>query len=163
MEPEHKPTYGFMQYPQLGFFFCDHPNMDIREIIAHNLKAWMAEKPSLDTIKKLSIKSEVGFGTIQRALNCEGNLTVKNLELIAAAFRRTATELITDTDADGRRPCLTAGENVVQYPAQPPLNESLRALIEQADNLSDEGRWQLVGQAKLMANSYPAAKANHSS
>lgn len=162
METEHKPTYGFMQYPQMGLFFCDYPNMDSKQIIALNLKAWIAANHGFDTIKDVAKKTGVGFGTIQRAINCEGNLTVKNLDAIAKAFRRTAADLITETAEDGQRLYPTVCDNIVQYPVQPPVNESLRALIEQAEKLSDEGRWQLVGQAKLMADSYPAAKANHS-
>lgn len=70
--------------------------MDISTVIAKNLSAWMAATPSLDTIKKVSDKSKVGFGTVQRAKNGDGNITVANLLSIARAFGRLPEELLAD-------------------------------------------------------------------
>lgn len=55
--------------------------MDIARVIAHNLSAWMAASANLGTLKALSKASGVGFGTIQRARNGDGNITVQNLEI----------------------------------------------------------------------------------
>lgn len=74
--------------------------MDIAAIISANLRDWMAETPALDTFKKLSAKSGVGFGTVQRAKNGDGNITVEKLEAIAAVFGRTAAELVTPGAGD---------------------------------------------------------------
>lgn len=68
--------------------------MDIKKTIARNLNLWMEGPPEL-TIKQLAGKSSVGFGTIQRAKNGDGNITVQNLEALACAFGRTATDLLT--------------------------------------------------------------------
>lgn len=68
--------------------------MDISSIISTNLTAWMAATPSLDTLQKLEAKSGVGFGTIRRAKNGDGNLTVNRVAAIAAAFGRTPAELM---------------------------------------------------------------------
>ena len=51
--------------------------------------------PKLNTLEKLSEASGVGFGTVRRIRNNEGNPTVKNIAAIAHAFRRKPTELLT--------------------------------------------------------------------
>lgn len=68
--------------------------MDIKRVISANLMALMASHSSLDTLQKVARASGVGFGTVQRARNGDGNLTVANLESIAAAFHRTARDLL---------------------------------------------------------------------
>lgn len=75
--------------------------MDITKTIADNLTRLMAaserEKVKLTTLKALAEKSKVGFGTVQRAKNGDGNITVQNLELLARAFGRSAIDLITES------------------------------------------------------------------
>jgi transcriptional regulator with XRE-family HTH domain len=68
--------------------------MDTARIIALNLSAWMAAHPGRKTLQDVARASGVGFGTVRRAKNGDGNLTVANLESIAAAFHRTARELL---------------------------------------------------------------------
>lgn len=68
--------------------------MDLTKNIADNLNAWMGANPSLDTIKKVSARSGVGFGTVQRAKNGDGNTTIKNLSAISAAFGKPVEELL---------------------------------------------------------------------
>jgi len=68
--------------------------MDIASVISKNLSAWMDGSERLSTIKALSKSSGVGFGTVQRAKNGDGNITVQNLEAIARAFKRNATDLL---------------------------------------------------------------------
>ncbi len=60
----------------------------------------MAADHERDTLMKLSKSAGVGFGTVRRAKNGDGNLTVANLELLAQAFRRSARDLLVD-DCDG--------------------------------------------------------------
>lgn len=69
--------------------------MDISKTIAANLSAWMAATPELDTIQKVEAKSGVGFGTVRRARNGDGNITVEKLTAIAAAFRQPPAALLT--------------------------------------------------------------------
>lgn len=80
----------------MGYINKKNPTMDISTVIAKNLSAWMAATPSLDTIKKLSDKSKVGFGTVQRAKNGDGNITVANLLSIARAFGRLPEDLLAE-------------------------------------------------------------------
>jgi transcriptional regulator with XRE-family HTH domain len=72
--------------------------MDISAIIARNLSALMEANPDRDTLIKVSKASRVGFGTVRRTKNGDGNVTVQNLELIARAFRRSARDLLVDSD-----------------------------------------------------------------
>jgi len=81
--------------------------MDIAQVIAKNLSTLMAADPERDTLIKVSKAAGVGFGTVRRAKNGDGNLTVANLELLAHAFRRSARDLLLD-DCTG-------------YPAAPDL------------------------------------------
>ena len=74
--------------------------MDISQRIAHNLSAWMASTRGRETLMQVAKASGVGFGTVQRARNGEGNLTVQNLEMLAAAFRRQAVDLLADPEDD---------------------------------------------------------------
>lgn len=69
--------------------------MDIAEVISYNLTRLMSSSVSLNTLVKVSKASKVGFGTVRRAKNGDGNITVSNLEMIAAAFSRKAVDLLT--------------------------------------------------------------------
>lgn len=142
--------------------------MDITKAIAQNLSAWMKDSTSLNTSKKLSLRSGVGFGTVQRARNGEGNITVQNLEAIARAFGRTATDLITPPASDyatgQAAQAMAAAENIVTPFTRPdPQSAYFGELQALAEAMSEQGRWQLIGQAKLLATLHPKAKANPAS
>lgn len=79
--------------------FRENPYMAIAKTISRNLTAWMDATPALDTLQKLEAKSGVGFGTIRRAKNGEGNITVEKLEAIAAAFGQPAAALLAEARA----------------------------------------------------------------
>ncbi|MEO6147043.1 MAG: helix-turn-helix transcriptional regulator [Sulfuriferula sp.] len=79
----------------MAFILLDNPYMEIDQIIAENLRDLMKESENLNTLKKLSAKSKVGFGTVRRTRNGDGNITVQNLEKIAHAFEKTAVYLLT--------------------------------------------------------------------
>lgn len=72
-----------------------YPDMDIKQVIARNIAAWMAASAATDTLKKLAARSGVSFGTVQRARNGEVNLTVENLAALAAALGKSAADLVT--------------------------------------------------------------------
>lgn len=67
---------------------------NISETIAQTLSTWMDSTPLLSTLQKVAQKSGVGYGTLQRVRAGQGNVTVENLEKIAAAFGKTAAELM---------------------------------------------------------------------
>ena len=141
--------------------------MDINKVIAENPTAWMTNAPGLDTLKKLSQRSGVGFGTVHRARNGDGNITVQNLEAIASAFNRSAIDLITKIGdnyvAVEAKAYPGASENVKPFSRPDPQEAALRELLALAESMNDQGRWQLLGQAKLLASTYPKAKANPAS
>lgn len=90
------PTSGCTQYPQMVFYSAHNPLMDISAIISRNLNSWMESYPGRETLAKVAKAANIGFGTVQRARNGDGNITVSSLEAIAKAFRRTARDLITE-------------------------------------------------------------------
>lgn len=129
--------------------------MEITAHIAANLDAWMAASPNLDTLKKVAARAGVGFGTVRRARNGDGNTTIKNLTAIAKAFGRSIEDLLRapDYDTSGTVTVLPAREP----PALPPL---LGDLLTVAELLSDRGQCELIGRAKEMVITHPRAKAN---
>lgn len=64
------------------------------------MSAWMNASANLGTLKALSKASGVGFGTIQRARNSDGDIIVQNLEAITRAFKRTAIDLLAAPDTE---------------------------------------------------------------
>ena len=78
--------------------------MDIANIISKNLADWMATTPGLDTLQKVEAKSGIGFGTVRRTRNGDGNITVEKLTAIAAAFGRTPAELLTPKSSGNSKP-----------------------------------------------------------
>lgn len=67
-------------------------------VVSKNLKRLMAENPHLGTLEKLSEASNVGYGTVRRARNGDGNSTRKTLEKLARAFKVPLEELTRDPD-----------------------------------------------------------------
>lgn len=147
-----------MQYPQTGYPFTDNNVMAVTKHIAENLNAWMAANPALDTIKKVSAKSHVGFGTVQRARNGDGNTTIQNLEAIAAAFRRSVDDLIRSPSID------TTGNvtplMVMREPA--PLPYLVQQIADVAQTMNDVGQARLLERAEQLRDQYPPAMKNHS-
>lgn len=88
MDNEFIPICGCLQYPHVDLELRHNPEMDVSQIIAYHLTALMASYPERETLAKVAKAAKVGFGTVQRARNGDGNLTVQNLALIAAAFHR---------------------------------------------------------------------------
>lgn len=129
--------------------------MEITAHIASNLGAWMAASPNLDTLKKVAARAGVGFGTVQRARNGDGNTTIKNLTAIARAFGRSIEDLL-------RAPEYDAGGGITVLPARepPPLSPLLADLLAVAQLLNERGQCELIGRAKEMVITHPRAKAN---
>ncbi len=113
----------------------NNPNMDIATVIAGNLTAWMSNTPALDTLMKVSARSGIGFGTVQRAKNGDGNITAKSITAIAESFGRTAAELMTPpTTADDQ-----AGPHRAEMPAAETVESLARLIAEQSAEVAR--RW----------------------
>jgi transcriptional regulator with XRE-family HTH domain len=120
--------------------------MDISKVISANLTAWMESTPALDTFKKLATKSGAGFGTVQRAKNGDGNITVEKLSMIAAAFGRAPSDLLVP-------PCQDA------VPAQDrEANDRSDAPV---DSRSDPDEMLTMGQHAVEAAQSLAQEAAH--
>lgn len=138
----------------------ENPQMDISKVISANLVAWMRDTPSLDTLKKVAAKSGVGFGTVQRAKNGDGNLSIEKLTMIAAAFRRHPAELLKapieayEVNQPAAPNTLVANDSatITQFP-NGPLND----LMDLARRMNDTGLNQLIGAARILAEQYPKA------
>ncbi len=136
------PVYGWPQYPHVGFYSTDNPQMDTAKVIASNLAHLMEHSKSLNTITAVAKASGVGFGTVQRARNGDGNLTVQNLELLAHAFRRTARDLLVDsTTAYTATP-----PAIIRQVAEPPPDE--RDLMQGYRDASPEVREIMLDLAR---------------
>lgn len=90
------PIGGCAQYPHIDLRICEYPSVELSQIISRNLTALMGSYPGRETLAKVAKAAHVGFGTVQRARNGDGNLTVQNLDMIARAFRRTARDLLAE-------------------------------------------------------------------
>lgn len=130
--------------------------MDITKVIAENLDAWMASTTNLTTIKKVATRAGVGFGTVRRARNGDGNITVKNLDDIARAFKRRPEDLLR---ADQPYPLSDKVIDMgVREASVAPL---ITELLVVAELINDRGVAELIGRAKELAAQHPKAKANH--
>lgn len=157
-----------MQYPHMVFYLKNNPQMDIAKVIGANLTALMASHPGLDTFKKIAARSGVGFGTVQRAKNGDGNITVEKLTAIALAFGRHPAELMIPdgacqggeagrypkaVDADALRLVAQDAAAVVVRIGSPLRDE----LAEIAERINDGGLHELIGEARQIAKRYPRA------
>lgn len=142
-----------MDYP-----FTDNYAMNITAIISANLDAWMAGHAQLNTLKKVAAKAGVGFGTVRRARNGDGNTTIQNLAAIAKAFGRNVCDLITPIDYSAEPAVTTLAAQ--ERPPEAPLMEELVTI---AERINDRGQAELIGRAKELALAHPRAKANRRS
>ena len=142
--------------------------MDIAKTIGANLTALMSTTPGLDTIQKLERRSGVGFGTVRRAKNGEGNITVEKLTSLAAAFHCHPADLLRPMagsallengdyrpviDSTCERVPMLASEGerkIIPLPA--PLVAELAAV---AGRIDDHGLALLIGYAQRLAEERP--------
>lgn len=138
------PVYGSRQYPYKDFFFLQNPEMDITQVIANNLQAWMRDSRDLNTIKALAKKSGVGFGTAQRARNGIGNTTIQNLDAIARTFGRHVADLIQSENIEYKT-ILPAPPLVIREP----LPNDVNALVQGFNDATPEMRDAMLSLAQL--------------
>ena len=143
--------------------------MDINKVIAENLSAWMKGNPDLDTVQKVELKSHVGFGTIRRAKNGEGNITAKNMELIARAFGRQPADLMIppkqSSIIDGKYSQAMGEPKPEQRAAEPiplPIKNAGSDLVDRITDLlptlSERALTLVLDKAKEAAREYPLVK-----
>lgn len=132
--------------------------MDITARIAANLDDWMATSLNLNTIKKVASRAGVGFGTVQRARNGDGNTTIKNLTAIALAFGRSIEDLLRPQayPQAGIIIPLAAKDAAIMTPL-------VLELVAVAESISERGQAELIGRAKELARTHPRVQPNHAS
>ncbi len=118
--------------------------MDITQIIAKNLQAWMRDSRDLQTIKALAKKSGVGFGTAQRAKNGIGNTTIQNLDAIAKTFGRHVADLIQPDPIE--YPQASSPSKLI---VSEPLPSDVRVLVQGFNDASPELRDAMLNLAQL--------------
>jgi len=120
----------------------DNPIMAITDNIAKNLNSWMASSPSLDTIKKVSARSGVGFGTVQRVKNGDGNPTVNNLADIAKAFGKKLEDILAaNSDELSKYPEISAQRfSIKEKPTQQELQQEIVSQLSDMD-IDDQNVW----------------------
>lgn len=129
--------------------------MAITTTISENLAAWMADSADLNTLKKLAARSKVGFGTVQRMKNGDGNPTIKNITDVARAFGRRPEDLLLARCAPGDTqpiPMRTA------EPAAPAYTSLMIELTRVAETLDDRGMHILIDKAEEIAARHPRQK-----
>ena len=112
--------------------FMDDLAMDIHQLIAANLGAWMEATPSMNTIRKVSDRSGVGFGTVRRIRNGDGNPTIANLVDIAKAFKRPVQDLIATNGAERR----------LDY--TPPLSPATMAIATRLELMNEREQYRVA-------------------
>jgi transcriptional regulator with XRE-family HTH domain len=153
-----EPFMAACQYPSAAYPFADNPAMTIIQTIAANLTAWMRDTPGLDTIDKVAEASGVGFGTVRRTKNGEGNPTAQNLHEIASVFGRRAADLMIE-DAPYPSAEIRAFTVRDMDKLEPPIDQ----IVAQAREMTREGQFVLLGQAQVLKRDYAKAKANPAS
>lgn len=69
----------------------------IKQIMAERLDHLMRVNPSLDTLKKISAKAAVGYGTVRRIKKADDtDVSISNVEKIAACFGLSLIEFISE-------------------------------------------------------------------
>ena len=165
-----------LQYPHMVFCLGKTPNMDIAKVISANIAGLMATHPGLDTIKKIASRSGVGFGTVQRARNGDGNITIEKLTAIANAFGRHPAELlieqptlpVLESNGEYSRTIEGTCQRIQDAAAEQraniiPLPDSrLKELLGIAERIDDQALAYLIGYAQRLAeeNTKAARKGN---
>lgn len=126
----------------MAFLSEDNPKMDIAQIISHHLTALMESYPERDTLLKVSKAAKVGFGTVRRAKNGDGNLTVHNLALTAAAFHRKPQDFLVEP-LDSYPSVVPISPSCI---SEPPVDE--RELLQGYRDASTEVREILLDLAR---------------
>lgn len=116
----------------------------------------MEGDPKLDTIKKVSARSGVGFGTVQRIKNGNGNPTITNLVDVAKAFGRTIEDLLKQPDGYATSDLSTLIST--REPLPPHYGELIQDIIALAEKMNERGQAQLAERAEMLAARFPASK-----
>lgn len=112
--------------------------MKLEEILAQNLTRLMATTTGVDTIDKVSAKSGVGRGTVDRVKKAEVSTKIETVEALASAFGVTPIDLLTSQDAIAKA---RTAEPLARPSAQMQwVSEDEAQLLSDFRTTDDEGR-----------------------
>lgn len=129
--------------------------MAITSTISENLAAWMAISADLNTLKKLAARSGVGFGTVRRMKNGDGNPTIKNITDVAKAFGKKPEDLLLAATAGD---AASAAERCLAEPPTPTYTALMIELTKVAETIDDRGMHILIDKAEEIAARHPRQK-----
>ncbi len=126
--------------------------MDIKLIVSRNISRLMSQSQTLDTVKKVSARAGIGFGTVRRARNGDGNTTVENLAAIARAFGVKPEDLLRDLDAEDQ-------PEVVQMPiaAVSQRQKKINTIAGLLETIDDTGIAIVFDKCRDIAKEFPYA------
>lgn len=123
--------------------------MDIKLIVAQNLSRLMSQSQTLDTVKKVSARSGVGFGTVRRAKNGDGNITVDNLSAIAKAFGVDISYMVsTGTASD-------SSDSVIKIRPRSARHKRIETIYGLIDEINETGLAVVLDKCRDVIKEYP--------
>lgn len=136
-------------------------NMKLEEILARNITRLMAGNPALDTIDKLSQRSGVGRGTVDRVKKAEVSTKIETVQALAAAFGVTPLQLLAgDEDAAAE----AAGQRAQGYRTPTSMqwvSTEENQLLSLYRTTDDEGRRTIMNIASIVPKVLGATLANN--
>jgi hypothetical protein len=108
--------------------------------------------PELGTIKKVATKAQVGFGTVRRAKNGDGNTTVQNLDAIAKAFKKRPEDLLT---LDHSPSSNVASFQACEPDIAPYVSPETTELLALVNGMDSKGINLLLVMARALAVEHP--------
>ena len=125
--------------------------MDIKLIVAQNLSRLMSQSQTLDTVKKVSARSGVGFGTVRRAKNGDGNITVDNLSAIAKAFGVDISYMVsTAVPAD-------LSDSIIKIKPKSARHKRIETIQGLIDEINETGLAVVLDKCRDLVKEYPVA------
>lgn len=145
----------------MAFVLANNPDMDTLTTISNNLSAWMKDTPGLGTLEEVAAASGVGFGTVRRIKKCQINPTIKSLELIAAAFKKTAVDILCTNEMiyavkTTKKP-LTANEKkapVVNFHNPNAEHAAIVQVVDLMRKMDDIGKARALKHVRLVAEDH---------
>jgi transcriptional regulator with XRE-family HTH domain len=131
--------------------------MKLEAILAQNISQLMESTPGLDTIEKVSIRSGVSRGTVDRVRKAEVSTKIETVEMLAAAFGVSPLELLkqSGTDAASNDPAPARAEYTLHW-----ADAKEDALLTAYRSTDDEGRRTLDNIASIVPKVSFAAPLN---
>lgn len=111
----------------------------------------MSQSQTLDTVKKVSARSGVGFGTVRRAKNGDGNITVDNLSAIAKAFGVDISYMVSNGTASD------LSDSVIKIKPKSARHRRIETIHGLIDEINETGLAVVLDKCRDVIKEYPVA------